>query len=128
MNDNSSINSNNNTKTSSIYNYNPFMMTYSESAPNSPVIKSETLPNMNSYNNQIKGDSASERIYYSSSKKDFKRSTSELSSLNELFESIDKTVMDTVNKNNITLPLLIKSQLEVYQDIPTYDPSKDKSN
>ncbi|OUM63357.1 hypothetical protein PIROE2DRAFT_10143 [Piromyces sp. E2] len=55
----------------------------------------------------------------------YKRSTSEISNLSEFFENIDRTVMETVNKSNISLPLLIKSQLEVYQDIPTYDPTKD---
>jgi len=58
--------------------------------------------------------------------KSISKSTSELTSLNELFESIDKSVMDSVNKNKITLPLLIKNQLEVYQDIPIDDPSKNK--
>jgi len=48
--------------------------------------------------------------------------------MDELFESIDRKVMDTINKSNISLPLLIKSQLEVYHDIPTYDPNEDKSN
>jgi len=129
MNDNISISSAkfynssnyNKQKCSSLYNYSPYRNDFSESAPNSPVI-------IKSHSNQLKGDSVSERIYYSSNTKDYKRSTSELSSLNELFESIDKTVMDTVNKSNITLPLLIKSQMEVYQDIPTYDPSKDINN
>ena len=61
----------------------------------------------------------------SSTRRDFKRSTSEISNLSEFFETIDRNVMETVNKSNISLPLLIKSQLEVYQDIPTYDPTKD---
>ncbi|KAL6636020.1 hypothetical protein U3516DRAFT_791405 [Neocallimastix sp. 'constans'] len=124
-------------KNGSIYN--------GKSAPNSPVIK-EAPGSIKSYNgisNRVKGDSVSETINYNNSfassfdnnntynsnnnsKKKYKRSISDLSSLNELFESIDKSVMDSVNKNNITLPLLIKTQLEVYQDIPTYDPSKDK--
>ncbi|ORX82193.1 hypothetical protein BCR32DRAFT_292822 [Anaeromyces robustus] len=79
----------------------------------------------------IKYDCSSEKCSIRSSsttaKISLKRDNSSSSdlSLDELFETIDKSVMDTVNKSNISLPLLIKSQLEVYQDIPTSDPIKD---
>jgi len=120
--------------------YNPFTIVYSESAPNSPIVKSPKAGSIHSFhgysNKMVKEeDTLSESLSYcdhidSSSplpnKKTISRSPSELTSLNELFESIDKSVMDSVNKNKITLPLLIKDQLEVYQDIPIDDPSKNK--
>ncbi|ORX42088.1 hypothetical protein BCR36DRAFT_308599 [Piromyces finnis] len=93
-----------------------------------------TTHNSNSINNYSTGSPSSSIIFdqgnslssrSSSLRKEFKQSTSEISSLNEFFENFDKTIMDTVNKSNISLPLLIKSQLEVYQNIPTYDPNND---
>jgi len=133
----STANTNNNTNNNI---YSPFTIVYSESAPNSPIVKSPKAGSISSFhgysNRMIKeDDSLSESLNYydninSSSPlpntKSISKSTSELTSLNELFESIDKSVMDSVNKNKITLPLLIKNQLEVYQDIPIDDPSKNK--
>jgi len=96
--------------------------------------------NSNNYNNNYNDNYNNDIPYYqninhecssypSSSRSSFcnKRSNSELSSMDELFESIDRKVMDTINKSNISLPLLIKSQLEVYHDIPTYNPNNDKT-